>query len=446
MRQSACEVSEKLKIYLLSLGCVKNRVESEMMSGMLDLYGFAIIDNPAAADVIIVNTCGFLISAKEEAIENILELAQWKESGACRLLLAVGCMPQKYGAEMLSAMPELDGVLGSAECADIGEFVTEKLTLAAPHPTEKPHDPYMLRHLSTPPYTAYIKIADGCDNHCAYCLIPQLRGVYRSRTMESIIAEAKKLLSEGVSELILVAQDTTNYGMDIYDKKALPELLTQLAQLDFHWIRLLYCYPSRITEELLAVMAKHDNICHYLDIPLQHADDAVLKNMNRTDTSVSLREKIALIRKYLPDIALRTTVMVGFPGETDKSWHNMLKFLQEICFDWVGVFAYSREGDTPAYSLPHQVRESTKQRRLEATHSLLNTLSENRMAASVGRKLEVLTEGREDDGRYYGRSRYQAPEVDGLVYFNSDTPIKAGSYVTVKITGHDVYDLTGFAI
>ena len=445
MWQSENKNNRKLKIYLLSLGCVKNQVESEMMSGMLDLYGFVIIDNPTTADIIIVNTCGFLISAREEAIENILELAQWKESGCCRLLLAVGCMPQKYGAEMLSSMPELDGVLGSSEYADIGEFIIEKLSLPEPS-VIRPCDPYMLRRLSTPPHTAYIKIADGCDNHCAYCLIPQLRGVYRSRTMESIVTEAKKLLSEDVSELILVAQDTTNYGMDIYGVKALPELLTQLAQLDFHWIRLLYCYPSHITKELLTVMARYDNICHYLDIPLQYADDKVLKNMNRTDTVASLREKIYLIKRYLPDVALRTTIMVGFPGEHGKSWLNMLKFLEDVRFDWVGVFAYSREEDTPAYSLPHQVLESTKQRRLEETHVFLNKLSERRMAAYVGRILEVLTEGRGKDGRYYGRSMYQSPEVDGLVYFTSDVHRKLGSYVAVRITGHDVYDLNGFAI
>ncbi|MGI5891509.1 MAG: 30S ribosomal protein S12 methylthiotransferase RimO [Bacillota bacterium] len=434
---------DTLRIYLRSLGCAKNLVDSEMMSGLLLANKFQLIDLPQEADIIIVNTCGFIQAAKEEAIDNILELAQYKQSGRCRLLVAVGCMVEKYRQQLMESLPEVDAFLGTQEYEQIAELIKEKLSLTEKQPA-LPKDFYLLRSLCTPGYLAYLKIAEGCNNHCSYCVIPQLRGAYKSRTMEDILKEASILYEQGVKELIVIAQDVTNYGYDLYQESRLACLLEQLVEIPFVWIRLLYVYPSSIDEELLCVMSRHKNICHYLDIPLQHGDDEILAAMNRRGSSEQIKDKIKLIRSYMPDIALRTTIMVGFPGEKKRHFANLLRFLQEIEFDWVGVFKYCREPDTIAADLPAQVHKDAKARREEKAMTLLARLTSQRLARHIGQVLQVLVEKEvaEKPGWYQGRSQYHAPEVDGLIFFPAHD-LQEGEFVQIKITGCDTYDLIG---
>lgn len=436
-------IKEKERVFILSLGCAKNLVDSEMMTGLLQTRRFIITQEPREADVIIVNTCGFIQEAKEESIASILQLAGYKEKGNCRLLVAVGCMVEKYKEEMLKSMPEIDAALGTKEYHLIADLI-EGNRDQMPADKALPEDFFHLRQLATPPYLAYLKISEGCGNCCSYCLIPQLRGPLRSRPMERILEEATSLAAGGVRELIIIAQDTTNYGYDIYGRPELASLLDRLAALPFVWIRLLYAYPGRIDEELLQVMKRHKNICHYLDIPMQHADDRMLASMNRQGTSEEIAEKIRLIRSYLPDVALRTTMMVGFPGEKEKHWQAMLDFLRQADFDWVGVFAYSREKDTPADKIPGHVRRDVKESRKEKTMALLAGLTAQRQRRHIGKNLLVLAEGQVEgeEGLYYGRCQYQAPEVDGVVYFRADQAA-AGQFYEVKIIGSDIYDLIG---
>jgi len=436
-------IKKKERVFLLSLGCAKNLVDSEMMTGLLQTRHFIITREPQEADVIVVNTCGFIREAKEEAIAAILQLAEYKEKGNCRLLIAVGCMLEKYKEEMLKSMPEIDAALGTKEyhlIADLIEGNSDQMQADK----AMPEDFFQLRQLATPSYLAYLKIAEGCNNCCSYCLIPQLRGPLRSRPMEKILEEAKALAASGVRELIIIAQDTTIYGYDIYGRPMLSSLLDKLAALPFIWIRLLYAYPSRIDEGLLQVMKRHKNICHYLDMPMQHADDRMLSSMNRQGTRREIKEKIELIRSYMPDIALRTTMMVGFPGEKKEQWLSMLDFLREADFDWVGVFAYSREKDTSADKFSAHVRRDVKESRKESTMALLADLTAQRQKRHIGKTLLVLTEGpvEGEEGLYYGRCQYQAPEVDGVVYFRADRA-KAGEFYEVRISGSDVYDLIG---
>ncbi|MGI6360734.1 MAG: 30S ribosomal protein S12 methylthiotransferase RimO [Bacillota bacterium] len=435
-------MNNSYSIYLRSLGCAKNLVDSEIMSGLLAFHDFNLTENAAEAQVIILNTCAFIQEAKEEAIENILALAQYKQNGKCQLLIVTGCLIEKYRQEVLEALPEIDAVLGTSEYQKIAELISEKLHLTPPARIES--DPYLFRRLSTPSHTAYLKIADGCDNHCSYCLIPQLRGAFYSRPLEDIFQEAKALRKKNVQELVIIAQDSTNYGSDLYGRPSLAPLLERLAQLDFKWIRLLYVYPDLVDEQLLKVMAAHKNICHYLDIPLQHADNKILKAMNRRGTVEESKAKIALIRRYLPDIALRTTMMVGFPGETKASVAQMVEFLQEMQFDWVGVFKYCREADTVAARMPSQVKKDAKLRREHKIMTLQAGLTHQRLKRHLGQVLEVLVEGPVDGlpGWYEGRSQYHAPEVDGLIYFSAEN-LSVGQFVQVKITAVEIYDLIG---
>ena len=432
-------------VYLLSLGCSKNLVDSEGMRGLIAAQGWRLTDQPEEAQVIIVNTCGFIRPAKEESIAALLEAARYKDEGKCLLLIAVGCLVEKYRAELARDLPEADAFLGSQEYGRIAELVAEKLALP-PAPVRNLPEMYAKRHLLSPPWLAYIKIAEGCDNHCSYCLIPQLRGAYHSRPMEDILAEAWHLAERGVRELILLAQDTTAYGLDIAGRHLLPELLAQLSALPFLWIRLLYAYPDGVDEPLLKVMAAHENICPYLDLPLQHGDDGILLAMGRRLAGAHLREKISLIRGYIPDIALRTTMMVGFPGETEAAFDNMLDFVRWARFDWLGAFPYYREEDTSAYCLPGQVEERTKTRRLEQLLREAARLTDERLLRHLGRTLTVLAEAPANDeygpGWWRGRSAYQAPEVDGAVYFTAKD-IKPGDAVRVFITGNEVFDLLG---
>ncbi len=431
-------------IYLLSLGCAKNLVDSELMSGIIRLQGWQLTDDPRQAQVIIINTCGFIKPAKEESIAAILDAASYKEQGSCQLLIVVGCLVEKYRDELTQEIPEIDLFLGTHEYHSIGQLIADYLKQAA---KSLPANNYLLRELAPTSATAYLKIAEGCNNRCSYCLIPQLRGQLVSRPETEIIEEARQLLERGIKELVIIAQDTTAYGKDIDGKPHLPELLEQLASLPFAWLRLLYVYPDEINQRLLEVMSAHDNICHYLDIPLQHADDQILKSMNRRSNQQQIREKITMIRRYLPDVALRTTMMVGFPGEQEQHFRHLLCFVKDTRFDWLGAFSYSREEDTVAAQLPHQVREATKQRRLKQLMELSADISTGIQSSYIGRQLQVLCEETAEeefgDGWYKGRSSFQAPEVDGQVYFQSKTPISAGDFVSVKITAADTYDLIG---
>ena len=432
-------------IYLLSLGCSKNQVDSEGMRGLLAEQGWRLLDTPQKAQVIIVNTCGFIKPAKEESIAALLQAARYKSEGACRLLIAVGCLVEKYRAELEQELPEVDAFLGSQEYGLIGSLVAQKLALPPVLAQNLPHM-YAKRLTLSPPWLAYLKIAEGCDNHCTYCLIPQMRGPYRSRPLPQILAEAQALAQRGVKEIVLLAQDTTAYGLDLTGQRLLPKLLESLAALPFLWIRLLYAYPDGITPALLTVMAAHANICPYLDLPLQHGDDGILAAMGRRLNAAQLRQKISLIRRHIPDIALRTTMMVGFPGETEAEFAHMLDFVRWARFDWLGAFPYSQEEDTPAYHLSAQVDETTKTSRLEQLLQVAAHITDQQLQRHIGRKLSVLAEASAKDeygpGWWRGRSIYQAPEVDGVIYFTA-AAIKPGDIVKVQINGSEVFDLLG---
>lgn len=432
------------KIALTSLGCSKNLVDSEIMLGLLKENYYIITDDMTEADAIIINTCGFIEAAKRESIETILELAKFKTNAKCKALVVTGCLVQKYKDELIKELPEIDGVLGTSDFHNIVQLINDKLKSSADIFDHDIIDCYKYRHLTTPKHTAYVKIAEGCDNRCTYCIIPELRGKYKSRSMDDILSEVRNLINLGVKEIVLVAQDTTYYGLDIYGEYKLPELLNLLAQENIYWIRLLYCYPTLITQELLDVMAAHDNICKYLDIPLQHADENVLKKMNRKETLESLRELFKKIRNTIPDVALRTTFMVGFPGETEENFQNLLDFTAEIKFDWMGVFMYSREEDTPASKMVEQISDEIKEIRYHRLMSLQTELSMNEKQKWIGKTLPVLVEGKSaDDAEYYiGRSQYQAPDVDGVILIKASSLV-VGKEIIVHITSSDIYDLIG---
>lgn len=440
--------ASKYNIYLDSLGCVKNLVDSELALGLLYQAGFGLTEEPEDADVIIVNTCGFINDAKEESINRIIQLADLKEE-RCKLLVVCGCLSQRYREELQREMPEIDIMLGTNDydtiVAKISTALKEK-TACADFDLEAG---LRQRVRITPEHTAYIKIAEGCDNNCAFCAIPGIRGGLKSRTVEDIAAEAKTLLAEGVRELILIAQDTTAYGMDIYGKPSLGRLLDAVAPLGFHWVRALYCYPDRIDDELLRAMAKHKNVCHYLDIPLQHINGEVLRNMGRTYDRRFVEELFANIKKYLPDCVIRTTFMVGFPGETEEQFEDLLDFAAAAEIPWAGVFMYSPEEDTPAAVMPNQVDDKVKARRYNKLQAVLGLASKEHKAGWIGKTMEVLAERPSEylDGYYEGRSRYHAPDVDGVVYIdNKDgslTEDDIGSFVNVQIHTAETYDIIG---
>lgn len=435
-----------MRIFILSLGCSKNLVDSETIAGFLEHEGWMLVDKPEDAEIIIVNTCGFIQSAKEESIREILEMAAYKESHACRLLVAAGCMAEKYRQELAESIPEIDAFLPASQLTQIVKLIKEKYSLSQDGDfKQSPPNYYLLRRLATPAYTAYLKVSEGCDNNCTYCLIPMIRGPLVSRPFEDIIEEAALLAEKGVREIIILAQDTTAYGLDLYHQLKLPDLLDKLAELPFVWIRLLYAYPEYITEELLAVMRKHKNICNYLDMPIQHIDDEILKAMNRRGSSKLIREKISLIKRFLPDAALRTTFIVGFPGEDKKAFQALIDFAEEGHFLWVGAFPYGREMETPAALLPSQKDKQTKERRYDRLMKLLAKKSEANLQQYMGSELMVLVEGamKDREGWYYGRSQYQAPDVDGVIYFSSETPLLPGDFIRVLINKSEIYDLIG---
>lgn len=435
------------KIGMVSLGCSKNQVDAEMMLNSLKLSGYEVTPEESEADVIIVNTCGFIEEAKREAIENILEVAAYKNEGNLKALIVTGCLAERYRDQIISDIPEVDAVVGIGKNSDIASIVADALggSKNGYYDEKSKLDINADRMLSTPFYMAYLKIAEGCDNCCTYCAIPAIRGRYRSRKIESIVAEAKKLAAGGVKELILIAQDPTRYGEDLYGKSELVKLLNELCKIDdLHWIRTLYTYPERITDELLDVVANNDKLVKYFDIPLQHCNEKILKRMNRQGDRAGLTELINKIRTRIPDVTIRTTFMIGFPGETEKEFEDLCEFVKEVRFDRVGCFAYSAEEGTPAAEFPDQVEEQIKYDRAENIMNEQSVISAQKNQEKIGTVVEVLIEGYDDYIKcYFGRSAADAPEVDGKVFFISPVQLVIGNFVMVQINDTLEYDLLG---
>ena len=437
-----------MKLFFISLGCDKNLTDSERMLGLLRREGYEFTDDETEAEVIVVNTCSFIGDAKEESVNTLLEMAEYKKTGACRVLLAAGCLAQRYRQEILDEIPEVDGVIGTTAYDHIGQVLREALegrrSLCLEEISRLPsmESP---RIVTTGGYYAFLKIAEGCGKHCTYCIIPSLRGSYRSYPMEQLEEEARQLAASGVKELILVAQETTLYGVDLYGKKALPQLLRQLCRIGgIQWIRVLYCYPEEITQELIDVMAEEEKICHYLDIPIQHASDAILKRMGRRTTQQQLREMIGRLRRQIPDIALRTTLISGFPGETQEDHEELMRFVDEMEFDRLGVFAYSQEEDTPAAGFPDQIPEEVKQQRRGEIMELQQEIAFAHSQDKAGQVLEVMIEGKlADENAYAGRTYMDAPGVDGYIFVNTPLELMSGDFVRVRVTGAAEYDLIG---
>lgn len=435
-----------LNIGIVSLGCAKNLVDTEAMLGILGHKGFRIVADPQEADVIIVNTCAFIDTAKEESIQTILEMAAYKDK-RCRLLIVSGCMAERYHDEILAELPEVDAVVGTGDYHKIAEVIArayagEKVVLFGHMNEALPEE---VRMLSTPGYMAYIKIADGCDNHCTYCIIPKLRGTYRSRPMEHIVEEATALAAGGVRELVVIAQDTSRYGIDLYGTYRLPELLRRLCAIDgLHWVRVLYVYPEVITDELIDVFQTEKKLVPYMDIPIQHSDSAVLKRMGRHLTHEQLTELLAKLRRKLPNLVLRTTVIAGFPGETEEQFNALLSFVKEMRFDRLGAFAYSQEEGTPAAQLPDQLPDEVKAARAEQILAAQAVISDEMQQAKIGTTAEALVEGYDEESlMYFGRTQGDAPEVDNTIYFAAERELLPGEFVQVEILNADTYELIG---
>ena len=438
-----------IKVSMASLGCSKNLIDSEQMLGLLEQSGYEIVENEEDADILIVNTCTFIESAKMESIECILELAQYKKTGHCKYLIVTGCLAQRYKEQVLSELPEVDAVIGTNEYDKIADVIRsldeeqEKRLFCA----ETPLLCETSRLRSTPGYTAYLKIAEGCDNHCTYCVIPSIRGRYRSRRMEDIISEAKELAADGVKELVVIAQDTTRYGKDLYGEYRLAELLRELCHIDnIEWVRVHYCYPEIVTDKLIDVFAEESKLCNYFDIPIQHCSDGILKRMGRRTNKKQITELIAQIRHRLPDAVIRTSLIVGFPGETEEEFEELRQFVEETKFDRLGVFAYSREEDTPAYDMDNQIDEEEKERRRELLMMVQSEISQQLNEDKIGKTVRVLVEGKDEIIKsYYGRTYADSIEIDGKVFFKSDKPLKEGDFASVKIEQVLEYDLFGTA-
>lgn len=435
------------KIGLVSLGCAKNQTDAETMLALLLGDGCTTVSDPSEADVIIVNTCGFIDSAKQESIEAILEMAQYKESGACRRLIVTGCLAERYASEILIDIPEVDAVLGTGDYDRIAEIIelafTEDDIPVISGNIDRTPECAVDRVLLTPPYTAYLKISDGCDNNCTYCAIPKIRGHFRSRTIEDIVAEAEGLAAKGVKELIVIAQDTTRYGKDI--GTTLAALLEELVKVNgIEWIRIHYYYSEAITKELIDTMAKYDKICHYIDMPVQHADNYILRRMARRTSREEMEEKISYMRKTLSDCYIRTSIIVGFPGETEEHFENLYDFVKKMRFDRMGAFTYSQEEGTPAADFPDQIDEEIKKERLDRLMTLQQSISLELNKNKIGRTLEVLVEGYDEDNfLFYGRGRGDSIDVDGKIYFGTEDEVSPGDIILVKILDASEYDLTG---
>lgn len=435
------------KVSMVSLGCPKNQVDAEMMLYYLKQAGFEIGVPEAEADAIIINTCGFIEEAKAEAIENILEAAQYKKDGRCKALIVTGCLAERYRDDITEEINEVDIVVGIGKNSDIAEITKRAIEGERKNYYDSKYnlDLDAPRILGGLPFTAYIKIADGCNNCCTYCAIPKIRGKMRSRKMESIIEEAKCLAEQGVTELIVVAQDTTAYGEDIYGEPEIAQLLKELCKIPkIHWIRTLYTYPERISDLLLDTLNQEEKLVEYLDIPLQHTDKDILRRMNRSGDPEKLSALVDKIRSKIPDVVLRTTFITGFPGETDEQFSTLHRFVKDKRFERLGCFTYSPEEDTIAAEYPDQIAPQIKQDRLELIMNEQAVISQQNNQKMLGKKLEVLIEGYDDYIKcYFGRSRYDAPEIDGKVFFMSDKPLKIGDYVFVRINDFLEYDLWG---
>ena len=432
-----------LKVGMISLGCNKNRVDSEIALGLLQDRGYTFTGDPAEADILMVNTCGFIEAAKEESIDAILEMAEYKKTGRCKVLVVTGCLAQRYEQSLLEEIPEIDLLMGVNQYEQLADAIDKalqgkRLSLCQ----EKFNFFEQNRVLTTPFYTAYTRIGDGCNNRCTFCAIPLIRGHYRSRDEKAILAEMESLAKQGVREHILVAQDSTRYGTDWQEHTALPELMEKAAAIEgVDWLRVLYCYPDETDQRLLDVMAKHDNICKYLDLPIQHINDTVLKRMHRRGDSSDIRRCLQLARER--GFALRTSIIVGFPGETEEQFQELLDFLKEAEFDRLGAFAYSAEEDTPAARMPDQIPEEIKQERLDRLMTLQAEISLKRNLLRLGKTEKVLVTDVGEDGLILGRSQFEAPETDGEIVFTAKKAPQIGSFVKVKITQAETYDLMG---
>lgn len=437
-----------MKILFISLGCDKNLVDTEVMLGMLASRGYEMTNDEQEADIIVINTCCFIHDAKEESIQNILEMAEYKKNGSAKVLIVTGCMAERYRQEILDEIPEVDEVLGTtaydrildavdAALAGQHEVMTADLD-ALPLPETK-------RLVTTGGHFAYLKIAEGCDKHCTYCIIPKIRGNFRSVPMERLLKEAQDLAEQGVKELILVAQETTLYGKDLYGEKSLPKLLRELCKISgIRWIRILYCYPEEITEELIQVMKEEPKICHYLDLPIQHANDTILKRMGRRTSKQELIDIVQKLRKEIPDICLRTTLITGFPGETQEQHEEVMEFIDTLEFDRLGAFTYSPEEDTPAATFEDQIDEEVKEDRQADIMELQQEIAFDKAEDMIGREVLVMIEGKvADENAYVGRTYRDAPNVDGLIFINTDVELISGDFAKVKVTGALDYDLIG---
>lgn len=436
-----------MKLLFISLGCDKNLVDSEMMMGLLHDRGYEFTDNEEEADIIVINTCGFINDAKEESINTILEMAKYKENNLKALIVA-GCLVERYKNEILQELPEIDAIVGTTAFDKICDVVDDVLADKKHNELEsinKMCRPDVNRIITTGGYYSYLKIAEGCDKHCTYCSIPMIRGAYRSVPMDELVKEAGYLADNGVKELIIVAQEITVYGKDLYGEKKLPELLHRLCKIPgIQWIRLLYCYPEEITDELIETIRTEKKICHYIDMPIQHASDKILKAMGRRTNNAELRNIISKLRKEIPDICLRTTLITGFPGETEEDHHILLDFIDEMEFDRLGVFTYSPEEDTKAASLDNQVDEEVKLCRKDEIMELQQEISMDKSERLVGKEFEVIIEGKaSDEDVYVGRSYMDAPSVDGYVFINSEEELMSGDFAKVRIVKAMEYDLIG---
>ena len=437
-----------MNILFVSLGCDKNLVDSEVMLGLLANHGHQMVDSEEEADVIVVNTCCFINDAKEESIQTILEMAEYKKTGSIKALIVTGCLAQRYKQEIMDEIEEVDAVLGTTSYDKIVEVIDEalqghkslELTDIDALPTVESK-----RLVTTGGHFAYLKIAEGCDKHCTYCIIPKIRGNFRSVPMERLIKEARDLVEQGVKEIILVAQETTLYGVDLYGKKSLHVLLKELCKIGgLRWIRILYCYPEEITDELIQVIKEEDKICNYLDIPIQHASDGVLKRMGRRTSKQQLIDTVKKLREEIPDIALRTTLITGFPGETEEQHEELMEFVDEMEFDRLGVFTYSPEEDTPAATMPDQIEESVKEDRQAELMELQQEIAFDLAERMIGKEVIVMFEGKvADENVYVGRTYMDAPNVDGLIFVETNEELMSGDFAKVRITGALEYDLIG---
>jgi len=444
-----------VKIGVVSLGCPKNLVDSETMLGLIHEEKYEITNDPSEAEIIIVNTCGFIESAKEESINTILQMAEYKKSGSCKYIIVTGCLSQRYAEELFNELPEADAIAGVEVYDEIGSIIKRvmngerfiMLERSKPDVIYTSKETFLPRILTTPSYTAYLKIAEGCDNCCSYCAIPKIRGPYRSKPMEQVLKEAKALAANGVKELIVVAQDTTRYGEDLPGGKLLlADLLKELNKIEsLKWIRVMYCYPNNFTDELIETFASLDKVCKYVDLPLQHASNRLLASMNRYDTREEVETLLAKLRKRIPGIVIRTTFIVGFPGETDADFEELKEFVEQQRFENAGVFAYSQEEGTVAGAMPNQIPDEIKQERYHELMALQAQISEEIHKDTEGQTLEVLVEGIEEDGSglHYGRSYREAPDIDGLVFIENPGDIKPGCFVKVNILQGFTYESVG---